>query len=88
MFVRLYGATLTSPTLVGTVYVPHRQGRRTVLSRLPQEIASLKEEFPGDPLILMGDFNMELHDIQQEMARWPIPLQALANYGGTPTTTL
>jgi exonuclease III len=85
VFARIYGRHLAQPILVGSVYVPHQHHRRRVLSALPLTVASLKADFPDDPLILMGDFNMELQDVQREMTTWPYPCQALANYGRTPT---
>ena len=85
VFARLFGATLPSPILVGTVYVPHRAGRHHVLTQLPLTVASLREEFPQDPLILTGDWNMDLHEVQTETVTWPVPLHTLANYGNTPT---
>ena len=29
-------------------------------------------EFPDDPIILMGDFNMELREVQETMGGWPV----------------
>jgi hypothetical protein len=40
--------------------------------------SSLKADFPKDPLIFKGDFNMELQDVQREMTTWLYPCQALA----------
>ncbi len=85
VFARVYGHTLAQPTLVGSVYVPHQRRRRHVMSSLPLAITRLKEEFPDDPLILLGDFNADTPDVQRDMATWPYPCQVVANVGNTPT---
>ena len=85
VFARLYGASLAHPIVVGTVYVPCRAGRHRVLTRLPLEIAHLRQQFPEDPLILVGDWNMDLEDVQREVVNWPHPVHPLANHGLTPT---
>ena len=85
VFARIYGCNLAQPILVGSVYVPHQRHRRRVLSALPLAVAGLKADYPEDPMILVGDFNMELQDVQREMTTWPYPCQALANYGQVPT---
>jgi RNase P protein component len=88
VFARLYGASLSSPILVGTIYVPNREGRNTVLTKLPLEIARLKQEFPEDPMIVMGDWNMSLEEVQREVVRWPVPVHPLANHGLVSTRRL
>lgn len=85
VFARLYGASLTRPTIVGTVYVPCRTGRNHVLSRLPLAIAELRAQYPNDPLILTGDWNADLDEVQREVATWTHPVHTLANYGHRPT---
>ena len=85
LFVRVYGATLRQPFIFGTVYVPNRLERRRVLDALPLYIDSLHEEFPNDALILTGDFNMELHELQQAITTWPVRPTVLPNEGNVPT---
>jgi hypothetical protein len=36
-------------------------------------------------LILTGDWNMDLDEVQRETVSWPTPIQALANQGAQPT---
>jgi exonuclease III len=85
VFARLTGKSLSRPVLVGCAYVPHRADRQHVLMHLPVQVSQLQEEYLDDPIILMGDFNMDLHETQLQTANWPVPLQVLANYGNVPT---
>ena len=85
IFARVHGGGLKTPVIIGTVYVPHREDRARVLTGLPQAIEHLSDEYREEPIILTGDFNMELHELQLKMANWPCPLQALGNRGSVPT---
>lgn len=85
LFVRLFGGSLLRPIVVGTCYIPHN-GRNGVLTNLAQEVEGLRAEYPNDPFIVTGDWNMSLHSLQRKLASWPRPLFALGNYGNTPTT--
>lgn len=44
------------------------------ISKLPLEIAQLRQEFPQDPIIPMGDWNMDLEDVQQEVGIQPLQI--------------
>lgn len=85
VFVRLFGAGLVNPVIVGSVYVPHRAGRNHVLTTLPLEIGRLKQAYPEDPVIVLGDWNLDLEEVQRETASWPYPAHTLANLGLVPT---
>ena len=82
---RIYGASLARPFLVGSVYIPHRLGRRAVLRKLPLMLAKIHAEFPDDPLVLLGDFNMTLDKLQQQAAAWPLPFRVIPNEGNVAT---
>jgi hypothetical protein len=84
-FARVYGATLLSPIIVGTLYVPCRAFRRRVLRALPRALDALHREFPNDPIVLMGDFNMSMTELQVQMGSWELPFRVLPNRGGAPT---
>ena len=84
-FARVYGATLLSPLIVGTIYIPCRVERRRVLRALPGALAALHREFPDDPIVMMGDFNMTMTDLQLQMGLWDLPFRVLPIRGGGPT---
>ena len=88
VFARLMGGSLIHPILVGTVYVPSCRGRQRQysLKGLARNINKLRQEFPTDPVILGGDFNMPLETLQREVAGWPHPLAVLSNEGHVPTS--
>ena len=66
---RIFGGDLTQPIVVGSVYVPHRTARSAVLQLIPESIVSLHNAHPTDPIIVMGDFNMDLEDVQLLLAQ-------------------
>jgi len=84
-FVRVFGATLLCPTIVGTIYVPCRRYRNQVLRALPKALDGLHREFPGDPLVLMGDFNMHMTELQVQLAGCQQPFRVLPIQGGAST---
>jgi hypothetical protein len=53
-FAQVYGATLLSPLIVGTIYIQYRVERRCVLRALPGALAALHREFPNDPVRCWG----------------------------------
>ena len=85
LFVRVSGGDLVSPLIVGTVYVPPRNERRRIFQHLPTVLGEIREEHPDLPIMMMGDFNMELHELQLEMSTWPVALVAMDNEGSKPT---
>ena len=97
-FGRMYGATLRKPVIVGTIYVPCRADRRKVLRGIPRALEALHVEYPDDPIILLGDFNMNFTELQLQMATWPLPFRVLpiaenastrrTRVGGTPTPAI
>jgi len=89
LFVRIMGGDLKAPMIIGTIYVPvrrHGAARRAAKRGVAAVIATLRIKFPDDPIILMGDFNETLQDLQNTMAAWPVPLTVLSNEGNAPTT--
>ena len=82
---RIYGATLARPFLVGSVYIPHRRGRAKALRTLPLMLAKLHDDYPEDPLVLLGDFNMTLDKLQLETTSWTLPFHVIPNTGGVAT---
>ena len=85
LFVKVSGGDLTTPFIIGTVYVPHGLHRGRVLTLLPTILGRIDTEHRGIPLVLCGDFNMELHALQLVTARWETPLRVLDNEGSVPT---
>ena len=84
-FVRVFGATLLSPLIVGTVYVPCRFDRNRVLRALPRALEGLHREFPHDPIVMMGDFNMQTTQLQIQLASCQRPFRVLPIQGGVST---
>ena len=84
-FARVYGATLLRPILVGTIYVPCRADRIRVLRALPRALDALHREFPEDPIVMMGDFNMKMTELQILMGPWRLPFRVLPIRGGAST---
>ena len=62
-FVQVFGSTLLTPLIVGSIYVPCCVDRKQVLRALPRALAGLHREFPEDPIVMMGDFNMQMRDL-------------------------
>jgi hypothetical protein len=84
-FARVYGATLLSPLIVGTIYVPCRVERCRVLWALPGALAALHREFPDDPIVLMRDFNMPMMELQIQVGTWDLPFRVFPIRRGGPT---
>lgn len=71
-FVRIYGATMGAPTIVGSVYVPVRVQRREVLATmLPRVLEQVQRQYPGEAMILGGDWNLTQAELAPHMVRWP-----------------
>ena len=85
LFVRVNGGDLTQPFIVGTVYIPLRLNCAQIFRLLPGTLASLEAAHLDIPVVLTGDFNMELHSLQLEMSSWPTPFQAMDNEGSKAT---
>ena len=84
-FVRVFGSTLLTPLIVGSIYVPCRVDRKRVLRALPRALEGLHREFPEDPIVMMGDFNMQMRDLQIQLALCPRPFRVLPIQGGAAT---
>ena len=84
LLTRIMGGSLRAPMIVGTVYVPRRQ-RRQVLHSLGAAISTLKTKYPNDAIVLVGDFNRLVHQLQTTLANWPVPLQVLPRHNDAPT---
>ena len=84
-FARVYGATVLYPRILGTIYFPFRVERRRVLWALPRALAALHWEFSNDPIVLMGDFNMTMTELQLQMGLWDLPFRVFTIRGGGPT---
>jgi len=69
LFVKVHGGNLSTPLIVGTVYVPPIQQRGRIFNILPGVLEELKAEYPSIPILLAGDYNMPLHSLQQELNR-------------------
>ena len=58
VIVRITGPSLTQPILIGSVYVPHGPDRNEMFQHLTRDVARLTNQYPNDPIFLMGDWNM------------------------------
>ena len=84
VFARIYGATLTTAVIMGKMYIPHCH-RNEALTKLPIVVASLRNSYPEDPIILMGEWNSDIHNIQGEVNHWPTPMRVVPNKGNQAT---
>ena len=85
VMVRIYGQDLVSPLIFCSVYVPWRVDRELVLNLLPIEISKVQDKYPGDPIVIGGDFNMLLPALEKRTSRWDTMFRFLPNLGGVPT---
>lgn len=85
IFVRVMGGNLRKPLVVGTAYVPSQRGGQPVLHGLARAVSSIRGRHPDDVIVLVGDFNRSLAELQRITSGWPIPLSVLPNRGNVPT---
>lgn len=60
LFVRVFGRGMTHPMIIGCIYLPHRD-RTRVVERFKAEVLLIQQQYPSDQLIVMGDWNEDLH---------------------------
>jgi hypothetical protein len=53
-----------------------------VLRALPGALDALHRDFPDDPIVMMGDFNMPMTELQIQMGSWDLPFWVLQIRGG------
>ena len=70
VFVRIFGDELDQPHILGSVYLPCREAREAKIL-LRAEVANLKGKFPRDPIIMLGDYNLEKRQLLQVIREWP-----------------
>ena len=68
---RISGRGISQPVIVGSVYIPHdRHARAQEL--LMAQVHRITVEYPNDPVILMGDWNMDAQQLHRFLEDWPI----------------
>ena len=70
VFVRVSGGGLVHPVIVASIYVPHVETNR-VKEELTVYISDLADEFPKDPMFLLGDWNMVGNQLDDYIWDWP-----------------
>ena len=61
LFVKVSGGDLEHTIIIGTVYVPVWLECAHIFQLLSGTMKKIQEEHPDVPVVLTGDFNMELH---------------------------
>lgn len=74
VLVRVSGGGLTSPAIVGSVYIPHT-ATRAVMERVQQQVMRAVAECPTDPVLLLGDWNMMGNVLDNYLWEWPVHFQ-------------
>jgi exonuclease III len=85
LFVRVSGQAIATPTIIGSVYLPHGAASRPTQTQLAADLLRLTTEFPSTPLLLMGDFNLDIEQLQHLSNEWPGAYQIARNEGDLPT---
>lgn len=82
IFVRVFGAQVAKPFIIGSIYLPHRHANHRIRPDeqpphiqakldLAAEIVSLKRKYPTDLITLMGDFNRNVPEMESLMQSLP-----------------
>jgi exonuclease III len=86
VFVRVSGQAISTPMIVASVYIPVAgPASRLAKRQLAVDLGRLTAEYPDTPLVLMGDFNMDILQLQQQTMYWPGMYQVARNHGDLPT---
>ncbi len=85
IFVRIYGGGLSRPVVVACVYIPHGPDRARALGSLSTNLAYVTNHFPADPVIMLGDWNMNGASLQRRCAEWPRGMGVKPRRGDIPT---
>jgi hypothetical protein len=85
VFGKLTGSRLTSPLIVGSVYLPHNDQRQRVRTQLCTALVKIHTKFPNCAILLMGDLNKTLVGAQRLASTWPGTFKILKNAGDVPT---
>ena len=85
-FVRLTGGGLLKPIIIGNIYVPVRLHKKKEVARTcSSAINQIKQKYPTDPVLLGGDFNQTLAEVQTTYDVVHSPLVFVDNLGSKPT---
>jgi hypothetical protein len=85
VFVRISGQAMACPLIIGSVYLPHGAASRPTKTQLASDLMRLTTEYPDTPLLLMGDFNLDVEQLQRLSRDWPGIFQISRNEGDLPT---
>jgi hypothetical protein len=85
VFVRLSGQEILTPTIIGSIYLPHGAASRPTQTQLAADLVRLTNGYPDTPLVIMGDFNLDLEQLQRLSRDWPGIFQISWNDGVLPT---
>ncbi len=85
VFVRVSGQEISTPTIIGSIYLPHGAASRPTQNQLAADLVRLTNGYPDTPLVLMGDFNLDLEQLQRLSRDWPGIFQISRNDGDRPT---
>ena len=85
VFVRVSGQEINTPIIIGSVYLPVGIASRLVKRQLAVDLGRLTAEYPDTPLILMGNFNLDLPQLQRLTTDWPGIYQVAKNEGDLST---
>jgi exonuclease III len=87
VFVRVSGQEISTPTIIGSIYLPHGAASRPTQNQLAADLVGLTNGYPDTPLVLMGDFNLDLEQLQRLLRDWPGIFQISWNDGDLPTVS-
>ena len=85
VFVRVSGQEINTPIIIGSVYLPVGVASRLAKRQLAVDLGRLTADYPDTPLVLMGDFNLDLPQLQRLTTDWPGIYQVAKNEGDLST---
>jgi endonuclease/exonuclease/phosphatase family metal-dependent hydrolase len=85
VFVRVSGQEINTPVIVGSTHLPVGAASPLAKRQLAVDLGRLTASYPDAPLMLMGDFNLDLNQLQRLTADWPGICQVAKNEGDLPT---
>lgn len=83
VLVRIYSKFLRQPHILGSVYIPHGRDKPQALELLGQQVRTIRTAYPAQPLILMGDWNMDQVQTQKILNEWNCGLVVAPNMRNT-----
>ena len=80
VFIRVSGGGLVHPIIIASIYIPHHQ-IQDVKDLIREQVRHITNEFPQDLIFLLGDWNMNIEELNNYLFDWVVAFQRIRNIG-------